>query len=52
VGLRELVYAFALGLAGLVLATVVLLAPWYPGPERPSAPVVELVVPGGVAGQR
>jgi hypothetical protein len=52
VGLRELVYTLTFGLVGLVLATVVLLTPWYPGPERPTAPVVQLVVPGGVAGQR
>jgi hypothetical protein len=51
VGLRELVYAFVVGLAGLVLATIVVLAPWYPAPERPSSPVVQLVSPGGVAGQ-
>jgi hypothetical protein len=50
--MRELRYALMVGLAGLVLATLAVFAPWYrPGPVPPSVPVVELVAPGGVAGQ-
>jgi hypothetical protein len=49
--MRELRYALVVGLAGLVLAGVAVLAPWYQGPVRPTAPVVQLVAPGGVAGQ-
>jgi hypothetical protein len=49
--MRELRYALVVGLAGLVLATVAVLAPWYPGPAESAVPVVQLVVPGGVAGQ-
>ncbi len=50
--MRELRYAVLMGLAGLVLATFAVLAPWYQaGPVPPGVSVVELVAPGGVAGQ-
>jgi hypothetical protein len=52
VAVRELWYAVAVGLAGLAVATLALLTPWYPGPERPTGSAVQLVAPGGVAGQR
>jgi hypothetical protein len=45
---RELGYVLIVGLAGLVIAALVLLAPWYPGTD---ADVVRLVVPGGIVGQ-
>jgi len=51
VGGRELGYVLALGLAGLILAALVILAPWYPHGAPPGTTVVELVTPGGFAGQ-
>jgi hypothetical protein len=51
-GVRELVYVVVVALGGLVLAAAVALTPW-PGPlSPPTAPVVELITPGGVAGRR
>jgi hypothetical protein len=38
------------GLVGLFLATLVILAPWYPGPDLPDIPAV-VTAPGGIAGQ-
>jgi hypothetical protein len=49
--MRELGYALGVGLAGLVLAAVAVLAPWYSGPAQPGVTVVELVIPGDFAGQ-
>jgi hypothetical protein len=45
---RELGYVLIVGLAGLVIAAFVLLAPWYPTGD---AHVVRLVIPGGIVGQ-
>lgn len=45
---RELGYVLIVGLAGLLLAALIVLAPWYPGTD---AHVVRLVVPGGIVGQ-
>ena len=50
-GGKELGYVLVLGLAGLVLAALVILAPWYPQGPRPGTTVVEVVTPGGFAGQ-
>ena len=50
-GLRELGYALVVALVGLVLAALVILAPWYPGHDLPGISVLELVAPGGLAGQ-
>jgi hypothetical protein len=49
--MRELRYALGVGLAGLALAAVAMLAPWYPGSELPRLTVIELVTPGDFAGQ-
>jgi hypothetical protein len=51
VGARELVYPLVAGLAGLAVAALVILMPWYGSPDRPGSSVVQLVAPGGVAGQ-
>jgi len=37
--------------AGLVLASMAALANWYQHPAAPHTPVVEIITPGGVAGQ-
>jgi hypothetical protein len=50
--MRELFYVVAMALVGLVLATALTLAPWHVERSAPGTPVVELVSPGGVAGQR
>lgn len=49
--MRELGYALAIGLAGLALAALAVLAPWYPGSVQPGVIVVELVTSGDFAGQ-
>jgi hypothetical protein len=46
---KELVFAVAMALAGLVLAVLAALAPWYPGHSAPATPVVRMEVPAGVA---
>jgi hypothetical protein len=51
-GRRELFYVVAMALAGLGLAVVVALSPWHAQHSAPGTTVVELVTPGGVAGQR
>jgi hypothetical protein len=49
-GMREVLVVIALAVAGVALAAVAALGPWYPGRATPGTPVVELVTPGGVAG--
>jgi hypothetical protein len=45
-------YALAVALAGLVLAALAMLAPWYHGSDLLGPPIVGLVSPAGVARQR
>ena len=50
-GAREVLFVIALAVAGVTLAAVAALGPWYPGRAAPGTPVVKLVTPGGVAGR-
>jgi hypothetical protein len=49
-GMRELLVVVALAAAGLLLAGLVGLTDWYHRPDRP-APIVEIIVPDGIARQ-
>jgi hypothetical protein len=42
-GIRELLFVTAVAVVGLVLAAIVALAPWYPGPQAGRTPIVTVV---------
>jgi hypothetical protein len=52
VGVRELLVVAAVATAGLVLAAVAALSPWYPAPPATRTPIVTVIHPGGVADRR
>jgi hypothetical protein len=52
VGVRELVVVAALAAAGLLLAALAVLTPWYSAPPATRTPIVTVVGPGGVADGR
>jgi hypothetical protein len=51
VGVREMLVVLVIAAAGLLLAGLAALTDWYQHPTAPHAPVIEIVTPGGVAGQ-
>jgi hypothetical protein len=51
VGTREMLVVLAVAAAGLILAGLAALTGWYQHPAAPHAPAVEIILPGGVAGQ-
>jgi hypothetical protein len=49
---RELLVVVAVAAAGLLLAAIAALSPWYPAPAETSTPIVTVIHPGGVADGR
>ncbi|GIH12718.1 hypothetical protein [Rugosimonospora africana] len=52
VGVRELLVVAGLATAGLILAAVAALSPWYSAPPATRTPIVTVIDPGGVADGR
>jgi hypothetical protein len=52
IGLRELLVVVAVSVAGLLLAAVAVLLPWYPAPPETGTPIVTVIHEGGVADRR
>jgi hypothetical protein len=51
-GVRELLVVVAVAAAGLLLAVIAVLSPWYRAPARTGTPIVTVIHPGGVADAR
>ncbi|GAA5183605.1 hypothetical protein GCM10023322_23280 [Rugosimonospora acidiphila] len=52
IGFRELLMVAVLATAGLLLAAVAVLSPWYAAPPSTRTPIVTVIHPGGVADRR
>jgi hypothetical protein len=51
VGVREMLVVVVIAASGLILAGLAAMTDWYGHAASPRAPIVEIIAPGGIAGQ-